>query len=173
MQLAAEFKAGEQLLMLNDVNLDWNWNVWVLGRKQHMCNHRHSLDGPGKLLVLNQVLQCNFMSFLHKAVRVFLQHTSPHKNKEWEGGGKTVNAFCVWNEWEVMKTMRKLKWGFQSGVLATALKFWVHINAVHKIPFNFLDFLGVKLWNKVHRLSKYQKTSIKRTVKNINSSYLF
>lgn len=31
------------------------------------------------------------------------------KARSGKGGGKIVNAFRVWNEWQVMKTMRKLK----------------------------------------------------------------
>lgn len=49
---------------------------------------------------------------------------------------------------------------FQSERLATALKFWGHVNAVHKIHFIFLVFLRVKLLNKVPK-DQYQKDSKK------------
>lgn len=31
------------------------------------------------------------------------------KTRSGEGREKTVNTFCVWNEWQVVKNMRKLK----------------------------------------------------------------
>lgn len=110
MQVAAEFKVGEALLVLDDANLDWNGNVWVLGRKQRMCNHRHYLDGVSETARPEPGTSKQFYELsAWGSEGLFATRFLCIETRSGLGRERKVNALCVWNEGEVMKTTRKLK----------------------------------------------------------------